>query len=311
MFCSIRSELALARHCLNLSTVDFSRIVKVSQASVSAWERYVRSIPRDVVEHYLSYCFPHQKKIVDTDTYYRAIEKDDLLSNLFSSFYLFDLRFVLACALEVQFLLKKYPLFTKVPSDNDINLPPNKKLALLVHFNHNVPKHYEQFIDKISIEELTFFSWFLNKIVSRVSIEFEDYRFMPDGLYEFCTSVFNALKQYKLHPVYHKLLKKEGEIENEINYDDYNDIMRVKGMIRCNITAEGMVIDLFHLCFNHLIFSEQSWVKDKEPLLLPSSNMLSLVGISGKIYHLGYGDTEPFPPFFIKKEDEDGKSGKD
>ncbi|AEG15206.1 hypothetical protein Desku_1626 [Desulfofundulus kuznetsovii DSM 6115] len=319
MFCSVRSEIAIARQALSLSTVEFSRIVKASQASVSAWERYVRSVPRDAIAHYLSFVFPFSDrdkniKTIDTDTYYHAMEIDDLLSSLFNSLYLFDLRFVLACAFEVQFLLNKYPLFIKVPSDNDINLPPNKKLALLVHFNHNISKQYEQFIDKMSVEELTYFSWFLNKVVSRVSIEFEDHRFIPDGLYEFCSSVFNAVKQYKV-PAYYKLLKKEDENEiEEINYDDYNDIIRKKGMIRCNVTAEGMIIDLFHLCFNHLIFSEQSCAKisNKELLLLPNGHMLSLVGISGKVYYLGY-DIEPFPSFLTNKEGEENnkKSGRD
>jgi hypothetical protein len=274
MFCSISSEISIARQCLKISTVEFARLLKVSQASVSAWERFVRPVPRNAIANYLSLVFPDLKQdahILMTNKYCRVMERDDLLASILSSDHLSNLRLILACASEIRFLLQKYPLFEKVPIDNEINLRSSEMLALLVHLNHNVPKVFDQCLDSMSPEKLTFFNWLLNKIIQRVSIRFDDRNFTPSSLQEFHTGIFNVVHS--------------PEENNEHN----KHLCEIEGDIHLEVATKEMVVDLFHLCFKQLIISEHSHIETPRGELptLPNAPALTVVGISGNDYCIG------------------------
>ncbi|MGB9803112.1 helix-turn-helix domain-containing protein [Desulfofundulus sp.] len=258
MFCSIASEISIARQCLKISTVEFARLMKVSQASVSSWERFVRPVPRSAVANYLSLVFPNLRqdtRILMTDRYCRIMERDELLASILSLHHLSNLRLVLACASEIEFLLKKYPLFKEIPADNEINLQSDEMLTLLVRLNHNTHKVFDQCLNDMSSEELTFFAWFLNKIIQRVSIRFGNRNFTPNSLQEFCSGIFE---------------NNEHGCEIEV--------------------AKEMIIDLFHLCFKQLTISERNCAEIPHQELVTSFNAqhsLTATGVSGNDYHMG------------------------
>jgi hypothetical protein len=314
MFCSVRSEIAIARQCLELSTVEFSRIVKMSQASVSAWENFTRSIPRDAIIHYLSYISQkpgqrqqHQQqqrvahflssfpfKEIETigsaeiSVYETANIVDEMIISVFSALGFCGFKFILACAFEVKHLIGSVAALAHPLLVSPLHLGRRgaKTLSLL---NHETPKNYRHLNENLNSEEKGMFSWFLDAIINRITLRLKGHRFSPENLYSFTAVIFRAIEAYA--PAF-----TENELTSQESYENITN--RVGGVLESEfeIVDKGMIADLFHLCFTNFVFSEQSSDVIHEEPLRAGMPTLSLVGISGRVYHLGYA-AKPYPQF--------------